>query len=171
GLRRAHEHPPLSASPTSPPQGGRSRGRPSDTLLPRHARHFSRLAIVKERPPSGGKTGGRSDAHLSKQCDLAAARPASPEVRREFVPWRDRTAGARKHRPLRSGTGPARCPCRARCFRRFALPQPRRTPKPAPWRSVLRPLHRATLAPCRGPVPPRTTTVMIGVPAGGTGAW
>src|SRR5690606_37338303 len=51
----------------------------------------------------------------------------------------------------------------------FALPQPRRTPKPAPWRSVLRPLHRATLAPCRGPVPPRTTTVMIGVPAGGTG--
>src|SRR5690606_14100641 len=119
----------------------------------------------------GGKTGGHSVAHLSKQCDLAAARPASPEVRREFVPWRDRTDGARKHRPLRSGTGPARCPCRARCFRRFALPQPRRTPKPAPWRSVLRPLHRATLAPCRGPVPPRTTTVMIGVPAGGTGAW
>jgi len=68
------DHPPLSASPTSPPQGGRSGAGPGHTSSsPRPA--FQPSGHCQRAPAQkAGKTGGRSDAHLGNTCDLAAAR-------------------------------------------------------------------------------------------------
>src|SRR5690606_5971162 len=137
---------------------------------PRHARHFSRLAIVKELRPKGREDGrpfGRSSKQTVRPCGRPSGVSGGPPGIRPV-------AGSHGRRPKAPAIAirnrPSALPLPGPLFPAgFALPPPRRTCKPAPWRSVLRPLHRATLAPRRGPVPPRTTTVMIGVPAGGTG--